>query len=710
MFKDFDESDFFLDSSDVVIGPEIGQGQFSNVFIGKYFGDYVAVKKQARDQRDLAAYLQRELAVLKNIDHQNLVAYIGAWNEVSKSELKPRFLFILTEFCQGGDLLNILSAKVELSWKFRIKMAKDIICGLQYLHFHNLIHRDIKSANILMDGNWICKITDFGMARHLDVSDMAKRKMTICGTEPYMAPELLFDEEYGAEADIYSFGMVLLELIKRTKIGENNFAVRKPIHSFRLNVDEVKAELPTDSPESMIILAFQCLEYDSADRPQSDVVCDWIGDLLENTTDDESIAPPVVPKIPEFSDNSSTTVLIPVSAPQPESVNMSTYSQLDEKDERHSAPVNNSKKFSTVGDISTMEVKTGYLHKRKRGGFKVWRKRWHVLTKTHLSWYGSEGYSILRRGRLDLRGIRVQRTVQFRFVLLRPSDPENFISDGVSVADREFSASSLEEMEDWITCIELVCGLLQPYVKDLSFLKIDVAQGGVAAVRCGSEPLSPSLSNTISSFGDVTILPSPKGRAQNITDFENRDIEIWLNELDMGLYVDSFISSGYSNLSQLLCMGLTAEDVDIIGITNALHKKILLEAACCHFSTDLKITVTDTEDYGSVNFIKVRSEYKFNKSIVLLSYPDLYTMHGMIVDHLKDSGEESLFNQLPQLPGKRRVSGFLGGRKEDNISLRRIEIQTYVSRLYSLLQQTPYVEPLLNKLEINIKDKSVFSL
>ncbi len=81
-------------------GPQIGEGQFSRVYIGKYFGDYVAVKKQTRQDKVLDCYLLRELAVLKNASHENLVGYIGACNEVATNKSKINALYIVTEFCQ----------------------------------------------------------------------------------------------------------------------------------------------------------------------------------------------------------------------------------------------------------------------------------------------------------------------------------------------------------------------------------------------------------------------------------------------------------------------------------------------------------------------------------------------------------------------------------------------------------------------------------
>jgi serine/threonine protein kinase len=101
--------DIFVVLYFVFSGKIIGRGAFSTVHIGRYFGDLVAVKKQTRDQKDLDEYLRRELAVLKNINHTNLVAYIGAWDEDNRKTItRQNVLFIVTEFCQGGDLLQLL--------------------------------------------------------------------------------------------------------------------------------------------------------------------------------------------------------------------------------------------------------------------------------------------------------------------------------------------------------------------------------------------------------------------------------------------------------------------------------------------------------------------------------------------------------------------------------------------------------------------------
>ena len=134
-------------------------------------------------------------------------------------------------------------SKYELGWKFRLKIAHECSQALLYLHEHNFVHRDVKSSNILLDHNWTCKVSDFGMSR--EVSEyVPTMRMTICGTEDYMAPELMFDEEYSVSIDTYAFGMVLLEILRREKVGRNGFAVRRPQSKFKIDLDEVQGCIP----------------------------------------------------------------------------------------------------------------------------------------------------------------------------------------------------------------------------------------------------------------------------------------------------------------------------------------------------------------------------------------------------------------------------------------------------------------------------------
>ena len=174
----------------------------------------------------------QELTVLKNLkdaDHQNIISYVGACNQILTGE-NPYALYIITEYCQNGDVETLLLKSdplIELGWKFRVKLALEAASAVRYLHDNHFIHRDIKSSNLLLSDNWTLKLTDFGMSRVV-ADPYTNSRMTICGTHEYMAPEMLFQEEYSSSVDIFSLGLFFFELLKRTKIGQNDFMERKP--------------------------------------------------------------------------------------------------------------------------------------------------------------------------------------------------------------------------------------------------------------------------------------------------------------------------------------------------------------------------------------------------------------------------------------------------------------------------------------------------
>lgn len=143
-------------------------------------------------------YFLREMSILKAASHENMINYIGAAYTEETDEFndyKNSSLYIITELCLGGDLLSILlDSSIVLSWRLRIQMALQCSSAIKYLHSKSYIHRDIKTSNILIDENWNCKISDFGMARIVNNQSCchspkqshdsrAHKRLTICGTE-----------------------------------------------------------------------------------------------------------------------------------------------------------------------------------------------------------------------------------------------------------------------------------------------------------------------------------------------------------------------------------------------------------------------------------------------------------------------------------------------------------------------------------------------
>ena len=189
--------------------------------------------------------------------HPNIVQLIGVCNHESG-------LLLVTEWVRNGDLRKYLkNDAVQMPWKLRIKVANDVACAMAYLHSRNIIHRDLKAKNLLVDDNWRIKICDFGFARI--ASQDQQRPMTLCGTDDWMAPEVILGMPYGPEADIFSFGIVLAEIASRKKITTE--LQRSPLDAYGLDVAKFRALLPDDCPPDFAMLVERCCEYDPKDRP-----------------------------------------------------------------------------------------------------------------------------------------------------------------------------------------------------------------------------------------------------------------------------------------------------------------------------------------------------------------------------------------------------------------------------------------------------------
>eukprot|EP01096_Ripella_sp_DP13-Kostka_P016629 TRINITY_DN8155_c3_g1_i1.p1 TRINITY_DN8155_c3_g1~~TRINITY_DN8155_c3_g1_i1.p1 ORF type:complete len:475 (+),score=180.21 TRINITY_DN8155_c3_g1_i1:229-1653(+) len=245
---------------DLDLGRVIGKGAFGVVYHANYFGTEVAVKKlEANDEED-ELYLQREVGVLKSIRHPNVVTFMG----VCRKPTELNSIYIVTEFVSKGSLRqNLKASTLELTWGARGRMALDIACALAYLHSRSIIFRDLKSKNILIDDNNRAKICDFGFARLSQ--GRGARALTLCGTDDWMAPEVILGMEYDGQCDVFSYGIVLLELITRRKVSEA--LQRSPMEAFDLDEKKTRALLPRDCPAEFAELAFQCCRYEPNDRP-----------------------------------------------------------------------------------------------------------------------------------------------------------------------------------------------------------------------------------------------------------------------------------------------------------------------------------------------------------------------------------------------------------------------------------------------------------
>lgn len=288
----------------------IGEGFFSKVYKVRHktSGDVLVVKLSKTLQRRDQQKVLQELELLNKLQHRNIVGYRGAC--VKDGHIHP-----LLEYVSGGCLEDLLAnQQISLSWQQKIQLAADVSRGMSYLHSRNICHRDLKSANCLIrhleNGNLEAVVTDFGLARILmmdntplspvirkrypvltlddpsnDGQNPTKkpelpRKMSLVGSAFWMAPEMLRGEEYTRQVDVFSFGIILCEIIARVVADPEVLPRTK---SFGLDVEAFR-QLAGDCPEPLILLADQCCAMDSERRPPFSEIETRLQEMLENLT------------------------------------------------------------------------------------------------------------------------------------------------------------------------------------------------------------------------------------------------------------------------------------------------------------------------------------------------------------------------------------------------------------------------------------------
>lgn len=200
---------------------KLGEGGFGPVFKGKLDdGREIAVKKLSHTSGQGNKEFQNEAKLLARVQHKNVVNLLGYC--VHGTEKLLVYEYVVNE---SIDKLLFKSDRREiLDWKRRYDIIAGVAKGLLYLHEDAhccIIHRDIKGSNILLDDNWVPKIADFGMAR-LYPEKNTHVNTRVAGTNGYMAPEYLMHGRLSVKADVFSFGVVVLELISGQKNSKFN--------------------------------------------------------------------------------------------------------------------------------------------------------------------------------------------------------------------------------------------------------------------------------------------------------------------------------------------------------------------------------------------------------------------------------------------------------------------------------------------------------
>lgn len=240
----------------------IGAGSFGTVHRADWNGSDVAVKiliEQDFFEERLKEFI-REVAIMKRMRHPNVVLFMGA-------VMKQPNLSIVTEYLPRGSLYRLLhraGMREQLDERRRLRMALDVAKGMNYLHRLNppVVHRDLKSPNLLVDKTWTVKVCDFGLSRLKANTFLSSR--SAAGTAEWMAPEVLRDEPSNEKSDVYSFGVILWEI----------FTLQQPWSGLSpaqvvgaVGFQHRRLQIPKDTNPEIAALIESCWANDPWQRP-----------------------------------------------------------------------------------------------------------------------------------------------------------------------------------------------------------------------------------------------------------------------------------------------------------------------------------------------------------------------------------------------------------------------------------------------------------
>ncbi|XP_054055718.1 interleukin-1 receptor-associated kinase 4 isoform X1 [Rissa tridactyla] len=262
-------------------GHKLGEGGFGIVFKGYINGRNVAVKKLVAmvnvSVQDLKQQFDQEIKMMAKCQHENLVELLG----FSSDGAQPCLVY---EYMPNGSLLDRLACLDDtppISWNTRCKIVQGTANGINFLHENNHIHRDIKSANILLTDTYMPKISDFGLARASVTFTQTIMTERIVGTAAYMAPEALRGE-ITPKSDIFSFGVVLLEIITGLPpVDENRepqllLSIKDEIEDEEATIEDYvdgkMSDWDAPSVHKMYSVADRCLNEKKSRRPDIKMV------------------------------------------------------------------------------------------------------------------------------------------------------------------------------------------------------------------------------------------------------------------------------------------------------------------------------------------------------------------------------------------------------------------------------------------------------
>ena len=258
--------------ADLEFKEKIGEGAYGDVYRGYLWGQEIAIKQIRLDggkeeaEEETVREFRREMKIMKHLRHPNVVEFLGAC-------MSEHSLCLLTEYMPNGSLEDHLTRLRREGKRMResrvVSLTLDVVKGLNWLHHKGIIHRDLKSANILLDAAGKGKLADFGLSHVRRRRDESMNGYHgVAGTPSYIAPEVLMGREYGVKADVYSLGVLINEMLATVAPYDDTPLAQLGLPAFEAAVmSGGRPKLAECHNSALTQLVMDCWQTDADGRP-----------------------------------------------------------------------------------------------------------------------------------------------------------------------------------------------------------------------------------------------------------------------------------------------------------------------------------------------------------------------------------------------------------------------------------------------------------